>query len=69
MKTKSRKGKQFSVRLADLKFAQCLKCKHLEPDSKCAAFPKRIPQEILENRHDHRQPFPGDRGIRFEPQE
>lgn len=52
---------------------QCVRCKHfkLEPPpdgigSACKAF-KRIPREILEGKHDHRLPFPGDNGIRFEP--
>jgi len=52
---------------------QCARCKHLSYESpkdyigsKCAAF-SRIPREILEGTHDHRLPFPGDGGIRFEP--
>ena len=52
---------------------QCANCKHLDPiprsgpfTFKCAAFPGGIPSEILEARHDHRKPFPGDHGIRFE---
>ncbi|NSW84254.1 MAG: hypothetical protein HPY90_13460 [Syntrophothermus sp.] len=52
---------------------QCARCKHLSlhsaedgVGSKCTAF-KRIPREILEGRFDHRNPYPGDGGIRFEP--
>ncbi len=50
---------------------QCLACRHLrdgrDPAMACAAFPSGIPDAILTNRHDHRQPFEGDGGVRFEP--
>ena len=53
---------------------QCFDCKHLflgkdNPGMKCSAFPDGIPIEIRKNRHDHRQPYQGDHGIRFEPSE
>lgn len=45
-------------------------CRHLHPGKGfyCDAFPApgRIPDAILTNEHYHREPFPGDHGIRFE---
>jgi hypothetical protein len=32
----------------------------------CDAFPDRVPGEIYTGGFDHRQPFEGDHGIRFE---
>lgn len=46
--------------------AQCGRCRHLVSLGSCAAFPAGIPLAIAQSRHDHRQPFPGDGGIRFE---
>ncbi len=49
---------------------QCFLCKHYHaPETSppgCTAF-KLIPLEILSNKTDHHKPYPGDRGIRFEP--
>jgi hypothetical protein len=60
----------------DLIFAQCNNCKHfhrrIEGRSTCDAYPDpatEIPDEILSNYLDHREPQPGDRGIRWEPEE
>ena len=33
----------------------------------CAAFPNGIPQDILGNKFDHKNPFNGDNGIRWIP--
>ena len=55
---------------------QCARCIHFDRAAqaegiyRCAAFPDAppgIPRAILLADHDHRQPYPGDHGIQFEP--
>ena len=36
-------------------------------NAKCEAFPKGIPQRILNNDVDHAEPLKGDNGVQFEP--
>jgi len=35
----------------------------------CHAFPQEIPRAVWTNEHDHREPFPGDNGVLFEPED
>lgn len=47
----------------------CMTCKHLASEARgmeCAAFLDGIPDAIISSAFDHRQPYPGDRGIRYE---
>lgn len=47
---------------------QCDGCARLHDDRcTCDVFPDVIPAEIFTNGHDHREPFPGDSGLRFVP--
>lgn len=50
--------------------AQCFTCKHFDRQDglSCSAF-DRIPGEILDMNFDHRKPYPGDQGVRWEPKE
>ena len=46
----------------------CIRCTRLSAEGlSCDAFPKGIPETILEYRHDHRKPLDGDNGLTFDP--
>ncbi len=46
--------------------AQCGTCRHYRGRRVCAAYPDGIPTGIYLGSTDHRQPQPGDAGIRWE---
>jgi hypothetical protein len=59
--------------------SQCAVCKHLRDEGgACDAFPDGIPMEVMfgdgdpsepesfKPQFDHRQPYPGDNGVRWE---
>lgn len=48
----------------------CPLCVHSEQGDNglvCPAFPDGIPNDMLTGQVDHRLPYPGDNGVRFEP--
>lgn len=59
---------RFAGKFGEMNISQCVFCRHARPGSAgCDAFPGGIPGPILLNQHDHRKPYEGDNGIRFEP--
>jgi len=52
-----------------VEMSQCNYCKHRRVrgiTTYCAAFPNGIPDDIKWNKFDHKKPYEGDGGIRFE---
>lgn len=51
---------------------QCVWCKRLTVGDRtkpmqCEAFPVEIPRAILLREADHKLPYPGDGGLRYDP--
>jgi excisionase family DNA binding protein len=51
--------------------SRCFECKYFRGarQGKCEAFPDQIPSEIWSGNIEHNKPFPGDRGISFQPKD
>ena len=60
-----------SLKMPSESYPLCVICQRLRLSNggrlTCAAFPAGIPSTLLDGKMDHRQPYPGDQGIRFEP--
>ncbi len=69
----SRRESNVSGSYPGIVLTQCSYCRHVTVDDRhrasCPAFGGEIPEAILMNEVDHRDPYPGDHGIRFEPRE
>ena len=44
---------------------QCITCEHYQMGGQCKAYPRGIPEKILEGELSHKEPQKGDRGIRY----
>ena len=60
------RSSEFGWNSADVVISICSKCKNYLGKGACLAF-AQIPADILDGSNDHRQPYPGDNGITFEP--
>jgi hypothetical protein len=53
--------------MTDILMPLCIFCRYLkEGQVRCEAFPEGIPDDLLFAMSDHREPYEGDHGIRFE---
>ena len=46
----------------------CTFCRHCRGERICLAFPEGIPEEIWSASGAHKEPWPGDQGIQFDPE-
>jgi hypothetical protein len=50
----------------------CMWCKRLRSRGRswtCEAYPNGIPEAIIHSDADHRQPYPGDHDLQFQPKD
>ena len=47
--------------------ANCSICTHYQGDQCCYAFPDGVPELLWTGEYLHREPYPGDGGIRYQP--
>ena len=49
----------------------CVDCKYFRgaKNGECEAFPKHIPDQLWAGKVRHDNPYPGDRGIQFQPRD
>lgn len=57
---------KFTYQKSDNVISQCGLCKHKKPGIVCDAYLDGIPPQLLDNEVSHKQPYPGDNGIKFE---
>ena len=62
-----KKTTKFLWKPGEFKISPCLDCKHWIANGVCTAFMEGVPDSILLGDNDHRQPYPGDNGIQYEP--
>ena len=59
----------FSGSSPTMSASYCLCCERWRGRGTCDAFPDGVPMEIRLNRVDHREPYPGDGGLRYKGSE
>ena len=61
---------KYKYEKGDLKsLSPCSECAHKFEDAiGCRAFPSKIPDDILNRKHDHKRPHFGDNKIQFKQQ-
>lgn len=47
--------------------ANCRFCNHYQGEQRCQAFPAGIPVILWSGENLHREPYPGDKGVQYQP--